>query len=347
MLASAGPHEYASCLELMLADDGVDSVMVILPPPPVSTAADIAGALIPVVLASDKPVVIALMGENLILQAAHLFRQAKIPDYRFPERAAAALRVLVDRAEGRSRPQDQRIEVGPVDLDGARAVLDRAKVGFLPMADVLAVAKAYRLPLPPTRLVHSADEAAAAAQELGFPSAIKVDSPDLPHKSDVGGVALNLATPEAVAGAYRSVTEGPRASHPGAEIAGAIIQPMQPDGQEVIIGLVRDPQFGPLAMFGSGGVEVEGLLDTAFALPPFTSTELDQLLDSTWAGRRLAGYRNLPAADRTAVEDCLVRLGQMALDQPKILEVEINPLRVFADGGGAAALDIRIRVGVS
>jgi acetyl coenzyme A synthetase (ADP forming)-like protein len=344
MLASAGPHEYASCLEWLLADDQVDSAMVILPPPPVSTAADIAGAMIPVVLASDKPVVIALMGENLITQAAHLFRQAKIPDYRFPERAADALRVLSDRAAVLAKPRQAEIQPTSIDRQAAEAVLSRADDGWLPMADVLTICHAYGLPLPPTRLAGSAEEAVQAANALGYPVALKVDSADLPHKSDVGGVKLGLADEEAVAAAYLAVTEGPAAASPQARVDGAIVQPMLPKGQEVIVGVVRDRQFGPLAMFGSGGVEVEGLKDTAFALPPFTEAELDDLLSSTWAGRRLAGYRHLPPADQSAVRDCLVRLGRLALDQPAIAEVEINPLRVYQDGNGAAALDIRMRI---
>jgi acyl-CoA synthetase (NDP forming) len=131
---------------------------------------------------------------------------------------------------------------------------------------------------------------------------------------------------------------------PQAKLDGVLVQPMIPDGQEVIVGVVRDPQFGPLLMFGSGGVEVEGLNDVAFALAPLTQTEAESLLQNTWAGRKLAGYRNVAAGDETAVKNIILRLGQLAADCPQLAEIEINPLRVFENGRGALALDVRARL---
>jgi acetyl coenzyme A synthetase (ADP forming)-like protein len=349
MLASAGPHEYAQGLRILLEDEQVDSVMVILPPPPVSTAADIAGALIPLIQTSEKPVVVALMGEDLILQAARLFRQARVPDYRFPERAASALRVLVDRADCLAQPDEPPLQPAGVDAEAARKRLQACGIedGLLPPDVCLDLADAYNLPLPESRVVHSADEAVAAAQHIGFPVALKVISSQLTHKSDSGGVALGVTDADKVRAAYTTVTERPKQAAPQAEISGVLVQAMQAQGQEVILGMVRDPQFGPLLMFGSGGVEVEGLHDTAFALPPLTPHEMEGLFASTWAGRRLNGFRHLPPGDRQAVTGALVALGQMAADLPALMEVEINPLRVFGQGQGASALDVRMRVGRS
>ncbi|MEK7668870.1 MAG: acetate--CoA ligase family protein, partial [Gemmatimonadota bacterium] len=135
-----------------------------------------------------------------------------------------------------------------------------------------------------------------------------------------------------------------RAARPDARILGVHLQRMLPPGQEVIVGAVRDPQFGPLVMFGSGGIEVEGLKDVAFALAPLPRVEAEELLDRTWAGRRLRGFRNLPAADREAVIDALLRIAQLAADFPEIAEVEVNPLRALPAGEGAVAVDVRIRV---
>jgi acetyltransferase len=132
---------------------------------------------------------------------------------------------------------------------------------------------------------------------------------------------------------------------PEAQVDGVYVQRMLPGGQEVIIGTVQDAQFGPLAMFGSGGIEVEGLKDVAFALAPMLQSEAEEMLENTWAGRKLKGFRSLPAADREAVIDSLIRLAQLAADFPQFAEVEINPLRVLRPGSGAAALDVRIRVG--
>jgi acetyltransferase len=134
------------------------------------------------------------------------------------------------------------------------------------------------------------------------------------------------------------------AAFPDAEITGAHVQPMILEGQEVIVGVVQDPQFGPVAMFGSGGVEVEGLQDVAFALAPLLPSEAEAMLNQTWAGKKLAGYRHLPVADKTAVRDILFRLGQMAADFPQIAEIEINPVRVLPEGQGAWAIDVRGRI---
>jgi acetyltransferase len=174
--------------------------------------------------------------------------------------------------------------------------------------------------------------------------ALKIDSPDITHKSEVGGVALGLDDEESVAGAFLEVTR----SLDGRELKGqaraVLVQPMVQAGQEVILGMVRDAQFGPLVMFGSGGIEVEGLNDVAFALAPLTRGEAEGLLDATWAGRRMRGYRNLPAGDSEAVIEALIRLGRLGIDVPEVMEVEVNPFRVFPKGEGAIVLDARLRV---
>ncbi len=131
---------------------------------------------------------------------------------------------------------------------------------------------------------------------------------------------------------------------PQAKLAGVYVQEMVPPGQEVIIGAVRDPQFGPVVMFGSGGTEVEGLKDLAFGLAPLTACEINSMLDKTWAGRKLSGYRNIPAADIQTVREVLIRLAQLAYEFPQLAEIEINPLQVFPDGQGATAVDVRIRL---
>lgn len=350
MLASAAPQDYANCLRILLSDPQVDSAMVILPPPPMHTAGGVAKAVIPVIYTADKPVVIALMGERLIQEAVEHFRAARVPDYRFPERAAAALAILVQRAE--SLAQSQNLDEEPyqapnMQLDVVRAILagnTPTDNGFLSPETVDHILAAYGIPIPPSVLVRSADEAHQEARRLGFPLVLKVASPDIPHKSDVGGVLLNLGDETAVEAGFRQVTENARRARPQAEILGAHLQRMIPAGQEVIIGAVRDAQFGALAMFGSGGTEVEGLKDVAFGLAPLPRQEAEQMLSSTWAGRKLKGYRNLPPADRASVLDVLLRLAQLAADFPQFTEIEINPLRVLPEGQGAFAVDARIRL---
>jgi acyl-CoA synthetase (NDP forming) len=173
---------------------------------------------------------------------------------------------------------------------------------------------------------------------------LKVASPDITHKSDVGGVALDLRNTDAIREAFERVTRSAKTARPDAKVLGVHIQPMLPKGQEVIVGAVRDPQFGAQVMFGSGGVEVEGLKDVAFALAPVPRAEAEEMLEKTWAGRKLRGFRDLPPADREAVIDTLLRFSQLVADFPEIAEAEVNPLRALAKGEGAVALDARIRV---
>ncbi|HET7010855.1 MAG TPA: acetate--CoA ligase family protein [Anaerolineales bacterium] len=347
MLASAGPMEFANGLAALLEDEGVDGVMVILPPPPMTTAAEVAGAIIPVVRSSQKPIVVALMGEELIAHAARLFRQARVPDYRFPERAASALGVLVRRAEQVAAPPRDIVEIAMARPESAVEALARAVVGtdgFVDADTAARVAAAYGIPVPAESLARNPGEAVAIADSLGYPVAIKVASPDIPHKSDVGGVRLGLASAAAVAEAFPEVTTGARAAHPSAAIQGVTVQAMAGPGQDVILGAVQDEQFGPLVMFGSGGIEVEALRDVAFALAPLSRDDAERLVESTWAGKKLHGYRGVPAADFDAVLEAVVAIGRMAADLPQLVELEVNPLRAHGKGGGVRALDLRMRL---
>jgi acetyl coenzyme A synthetase (ADP forming)-like protein len=346
MLASAGPREYADALRLLLDDQGVDGIIVILPPPPVTTAAEVAGAIIPVIRSAAKPVVVALMGEGLIAHAAQLFRMARVPDYRFPERAASALRVLYLRARQLERVEEAVLPLSGVDRDRAASTLKGARRGeerFLDAQDSLNLIAAYGLPVSRQAAVESLNQALDLAGEFGYPVVLKINSPDVPHKSDLGGVAVDLRTEAELREAYAALQERLGTSLPKLDGSGFILQPQARPGRDVILGFVRDQQFGPLLMFGSGGVEVEALGDVAFALAPLTKEEAARMLDATLAGKRLRGLRGQAPADREAVIDALCRLSQLALDFPQLQELEINPLRVFESGQGALALDVRAR----
>ena len=344
MVASASPEQYAQSLRHLLADPGVHSALVILVAPPMFASGAVAKALIPIIQTADKPVILAVMGHMMIQEAVAHLRAVNIPEYRFPEKAASALAVLSRRAEFLSRAKEMPVVQDDVDAARVRALLAQAGPGFLPQAVTDHILDAYGIPPVPTALAHDAQAAARLAHEMGFPVALKVASPDIPHKSDVGGVLLNVESTKAVAQGFKAVMANARRAQPQAEIQGVYVQRMILSGQEVIIGAVQDPQFGPLAMFGSGGVEVEGLKDVAFALAPLTAKEATHMLASTWAGRKLGGYRNLPPADRAAVTEALSRLAQLAADFPQIAEVEINPLRVLPAGEGVFAIDVRMRI---
>ncbi len=344
MLASASPEDYARGLRALLADPGVDGVMLILPPPPMFSAGAVAKATIPLIQTAEKPVVVALMGERLIPEAVQHYRSARVPEYRFPEQAAEALAALYRYGEMREESAAREIHPPDVDKEKAASLLaDSAPGSWLSPSETAALLGAYGIRTPFGEIAHSPQEAASLAEQIGFPVALKIVSPDVPHKSDAGGLLLGVASPEDAARGYRRILERVSQAVPGAALEGVLVQPMIGDGQEVIAGVVRDPQFGPLVMFGSGGVEVEGLKDVSFALAPLTEPDLEHLLASTWAGRKLAGFRSIPPADRGAVRDVLVRLAQLAADHPQIAEIEINPLRVLLPGQGAAALDVRVK----
>jgi acetyl coenzyme A synthetase (ADP forming)-like protein len=336
MLGSATPDQYVFCLKAMLSDPGVQSLLVIIPPPPMGTAEAMAEAIIPLIKQADKPVVLAVIGGNLVSEAARLLRAAHIPEYPFPESAVSALAVLARRAEYLAQPE--RVDEVLTGLNTLAAQKAIEHPGGNGTADALA---AYGIPIPNLELARSADEAAQIAARLGFPVALKIASVDILHKSDVGGVLLNRMDVESVRLGYEQVVANARLARPEAMISGVYIQRMITTGQEVIVGMVRDAQFGPLVMFGSGGVEVEGLKDVTFELAPLNRNEAEAMLECTWAGRKLRGFRNILPADRTAVIDVLMRLAQLAVDFPQIAEIEINPLRVLLEGQGAFAVDVR------
>ncbi len=334
MLASASPETYAACLQILLNDDTVDGALVILPPPPMYKAEDVAEKLVDVIAAGDgglsdnKPVVIALMGSTLIEEARSTFQRSSIPTYPFPERAASALGALVKRAE--------YLERGPETVD---------RTGHRPRSTVNSSLEelliAYNIPAAPIKLACTLHEAESFADELGYPVVMKIASPDILHKSDVGGVILNIQNASALVIAYTQIIKAVKEAKPEAHIDGVHIQRQIPDGQEVIVGAVRDPQFGPLMMFGSGGVEVEGLKDISFALAPLTRSEASKMIRKTWAGRKLAGFRDISPADEESVIDVLVNLSHLVLENDSIEEIEINPLRVLSKG--AVAVDVRVQ----
>ena len=206
--------------------------------------------------------------------------------------------------------------------------------GYLPQDVTHHLMETYGIPRVSIRPGADSEEAVKLGQKFGFPIALKVAAGNISHKSDIGGVLLNLDGDDAVAEGYDSVIRNAYQARPDADILGVNVQPMLINGQDVIVGAVQDPQFGALVMFGSGGVEVEGLKDIAFALAPITREEANHLLESTWAGRKLRGYRNIPPADRDSVIDTLLRLAQLAADIPELAEIEINPLRGAGRGPG-------------
>jgi acetyl coenzyme A synthetase (ADP forming)-like protein len=342
MLASAGPHEYAEALRVLLADENVDAVLVISVPPPIEDPTPVAEAIAVAAKDAAKPVVVAVMGEATVGLALKVLRAFRLTDYRFPERAASALGALWRHAQWQARPVEQPELLADVDRETAVQWLASTHDEWITGTLATRLLQAYHIDGPREALVHSAEEAVLWAEQFGYPVVLKIASPDIAHKSDIGGVALDVNDARAVRAAFERIMTSARHAAPEARLDGVTLQPMLRAGQEVIVGAVRDEQFGPLIMFGAGGVEVEGQRDVAFGLAPLSRAEAEKMIDATFAGRRLRGFRGSPPADREAVIDRILRLAQFISDLPQIAEVEINPLHVTCEG--AVALDVRIRV---
>lgn len=342
MLSNASPREYAASLQILLDDSNVDGVLLVLPPPPMYSTESVADALIPIISNSKKPVTVALMGSNLVREAWRRFNAARIPTYDFPERAASALSCLVRRAEYLRDLESDSTPASTLDHAAIHSLLDGKPASWLDPEAADSLLTAARIPTAPVRLARTADEAASLARELGFPLVLKIASPDILHKSDVGGIFLDLNSAEEVRESFDLATRRAKEAKPSAHIEGCHLQRMIGSGQEVILGSTRDAQFGPLIMFGSGGIDVEGLKDIAFHLAPLTEREADRLINHTWAGKKLGGWRSIPPADRAAVRDALMKLSELVYHHPEIAEIEINPLRVLEKG--AVAVDVRIRI---
>lgn len=343
LLASSTPEQFAGCLEILLEDPGVDSVMVIYPTPPMYTAGAVAKALIPVIQQAEKPVVVSVMGDRLIQEAVEHLRAARIPEYRFPERAAAALHALVERRELLEFSKAEELKAQNINPEQVKKILSTAEPNRpLDALQSQQILEAYGISTGEMGLAKNSNQAWELAVKFGKPVALKIASSQISHKTDIGGVVLNLEGEGAIRSSFEKITQRARKTNPEAAIEGVFVQEMHFGGQEVIVGSIQDPQFGAMLMFGSGGTDVEGLQDIAFCLAPATEPEIEALLQETWAGQKLAGYRNLPPADQAAVKETIIRLGQLAADFPELGEIEINPLLVFEKGEGTAAVDARI-----
>nr|MBN1229174.1 acetate--CoA ligase family protein [Anaerolineae bacterium] len=352
VLAGSGPATYALCLDALLADETVDAVVVIAAPQdwfaPVSLA-EVVGEVGNSQLGRRKPILAAIMGLASTSDATQVLHRRRIPNFAFPERVGSTLGAMWQRKQWLdSLDTEEKLADRPTpDRAAARAIITGYR-GWLPDAPRDALLNAYSIPIPPAGLAHDGKDAVRLAEEIGYPVAVKLSASRLTHKSDLGGVALDIRDETGLQAAITAMEEQvARFQASGQDIGtveGFTVQRME-DGQvELIVGAVRDTQFGPLVMAGLGGTLVELRGDVAFALAPLSRQQADDLLDRTHAGRLLDGYRGNEPADREAAIDVILKLSQAAVDFPDIAEIEINPLIVKGKGEGATAVDTRIRV---
>lgn len=345
MIASATPAGYKSALTTLLADPGIDAIVPIFVPPFGVKAEDVAEAIVSAAKTSpEKPMLAVLMGREGLPQGRAELHAAGIPAYIFPESAARALLALNRQQEWEARPVADAIRL-PVNRDAARQILDEAiNAGReqLTQQESLLLLDAYGVVIAPVCLVTDAGDLESAAEEVGYPLVMKLESPDITHKTEVGGVRVGIANASDLREAYSEMLSNVRRAAPTARVEGVLLQRLVSDGRETIVGISRDPRFGALLMFGLGGIFVETLQDVIFRLPPVDEMQARDMVRGIRGARVLRAHRGALAADEAALVDAICRVGQLADDFPEIVELDINPL--LALPVGATAVDARVRL---
>jgi acetyltransferase len=350
IVGDAPVERYVEALEALLASPATGTVLMLHAPTAIVPSADIARALVPVAARASGRVMGCWLGEAAVAEARRVFTAAGIADYAMPEDAVRAVALLRTwRANQEALLQTPAFAALPAPrADEARALVDAAVADgreWLGDADAMALLAAYGVPVVPTRRVAAdAGAVAAAAGEIGYPVALKIASPDILHKSDVGGVVLGLGDEAAMRTAVDAMLARVRERCPEARLDGLTVQRMasRPRAHELIVGAHVDALFGPVLLFGAGGTAVEVLADRAVALPPLNRALAADLVSRTRIARLLAGYRDRPAARLDAVYDVLIAVARLLADRPEVAELDINPL--LADEQGVRAVDARVRV---
>ena len=344
VLGDALADRYRTALQLVSADPNVGALLVILTPQFMTQIEETARAVAQVADQSDIPVLGCFMGQANIEAGVRILTQHNVPNYVVPERAVAAIRAMVEQRRWQERPLPE-FETFEVDRERVADIFEQVRAdGRLQIGDAeaRAILEAYRIPIPASKLCKTSDEAVAFAEGIGYPVVMKIASPDILHKTDIGGVRLNIEGPDDVRDSFDLLTFRALRYMPEAEIWGCLVQQQVRGGREVITGMNRDPQFGPLVMFGLGGIYVEVLKDVAFRLAPFSRREAEEMMREIRSFNLLRGVRGQPPSDLPAVTDTLLKLSQLVTDFPEIVEMDINPLMVFEEGRGVMAVDMRL-----
>jgi acyl-CoA synthetase (NDP forming) len=353
MIAGAGAAEYRQAVAAVLADESIDALVVIHIPIGIADLAAVHQAILEGVAtaraagATAKPVLACRMaGVGECAPAPLVGEQETLPAYAFPEAPAVVLGRLATHAEWLARPPGTVPELDDVRPAKARAVIAAALAargpGWLTAAETRAVLIAFGLPVAPGGVATTADEAAALAGAIGFPVALKLASQRVVHKTELGGVQLDLPDEAAVRQAFERIRTQLEGAGLGAAMEGVLVQPMIRDGVEVMVGLTADRVFGPLVAFGLGGIFVEILGDVCFRVTPLTDLDAQEMVRSIRGHRLLAGYRGHPAADIAAIETVLLRVSRLGRELPEVSELDLNP--VFARLDGCCIADARIRL---
>jgi len=344
----ATPERYRDAIMAVTHDANVDSTLVMLSPQAMTDPLAVAQAIIEVADKLNRSLICCWMGEDQVREARKLLEDAGIPAFRMPETAIELFHHISKYYRNQKlllqTPEPTR-QHGRPEAEGAKMLIEallaeRRKV--LSEMESKAILRAFKVPVAQTMVARTATEALLLAEQIGFPIAMKVDSPDLPHKSDAGGVRLNIVNAPAVRNAYHDIIDTVQKRRPDARINGVSIEPFlsRPNGRELMIGVFRDPIFGPVITFGAGGFDVEIFSDRSVALPPLNRFLAKDLIESTRAAKILGQFHNMPPADREAIKEVLLCISEMVCELPWIQELDLNPLIV--DENGAIAADARI-----
>jgi acetyl coenzyme A synthetase (ADP forming)-like protein len=356
MIASARAEAYEIALRELMVDDAIDAVLVIYVPPLVTKPGEVAAAIARASRGASKPILTCMLGDEGVSGALETLREARLPIYRFPENAVMAFGKAASHGRWLQRPEAQPFALPDAAAARTRvaallSVAPRAPAGgWLDADTVRGVLDVYGLRAPRATLAATEDDAVRAAGELGGPVALKVASATITHKTDVGGVALDLRTPGEVRDACRAMLDRLTTLGRRAEVAGFLVQEMVgadggvDTGVETFLGLTTDPEFGPLIAFGMGGTDLELQRDVVFRVNPITDVDAREMLGEVRGAARLGAFRGRPASDRAALVDALLRVSRLAEDFPEIVELDLNPLVALATGRGVIAVDARIRV---
>lgn len=347
ILGDSGADRYEKTLTIVLKDERINSVMVLLTPTAVVDVEATARAVISVAREIDRPILTSFMGKQRVEAAAKILMKHGVPNYSYPDEMVSSLNAMYRYHLWLHKPE-KNFPAYEGYKDKAAQIFknvkqdDRDRLNEMEIRDLL---RAYGFRQPKSLFARTSEEALAAAKEIGFPVVMKIVSPQISHKSDIGGVKINLQNKTDVEVAFFDITTRARYILPSAHIAGVLVQEMVLKGREVIMGITSDPQFGHMIMFGLGGIYVEVLKDVSFRIAPLSKEDAYEMIRETKAFPLLRGVRGETEADIEAIEHSLLVLSQIASDFPDIIEADINPLLVRNRGKGAVAIDARFTIG--
>lgn len=351
IIGDATPERYKEAILACLADNGVDAVLVILTPQAMTAPLEVAQAIIAIANTVHKPLLTCWMGDVQINPAREAFIHAKVPTFRTPEGAVEAFSYMTAYYRNQrllEQTADAHTDLTPGDVEFATRLIETAlEEGRTVLSELESkqLLSAFGIPTVPTVIASTLSQALESAKRCGYPVAMKIHSPEITHKSDCGGVALNIESPEQLETAFIIMMGRVKANHPHARIIGVTVQPMirRPHARELMVGVATDAVFGPVISFGIGGVMVEVLNDHAIALPPLNDILARELIQQTRAAKLIKAFRHMPAVDDVALEQALLRVSEMVCKLPWLKELDINPL--IADEKGVLALDARVVIG--